>query len=178
MLTTNPGVFILGGEFFAVGDPIDIRAYHDAQVSSFYKDLILELAATAQEGIDPQTMDYLWNLAPGRIRDLAARIEQANADIRKQALKQIRSRAKQEGVEQEQIEAQAERIETTYASPFEAIDETTGDATVPTGDGEEESEPEPNGQPKKQEGDGSLPPNRPAPSDQVTPDKMKKIVEG
>lgn len=140
------------------------RAFHDPEVKSVYTDLIVDMATDADSGVDPQTLDYLWQLPPGRLRDLAARLEQANADVRKEALAFLE--ANPGDLEQEQLEARAEQIEQQYAPPFETIDHTVGDAATPDLDAEEEEETqgqeEAQGQkPEPRDTDEDLPPNSP-----------------
>jgi len=135
------------------------RAFHDPQVKSVYTDLIVDLATDPDTGVDAQLLDYLWHLSPGRLRDLAARLEQANADVRKEALAYLE--ANPGDLEQEQLEARAEQIEQQYAPPFEAIDATVGEAATPDLDEDTETEEEEETEPKQRETDEDLPPNAP-----------------
>lgn len=131
-------------------------AFHNPKVSSLYTDLIVELASGPQGAIDPQTLDYLWDLSPGRLRDLSARIEQAHADIRKEALEYLKKESDMDG---EEKQARAKHVEQTFGSPFAPIDEVVGDRATP--DPEDDTDEATNQQQQpKSGGDDELPPNR------------------
>lgn len=136
------------------------EAFHSPTISSIYKDLIIEMASGPNGEIDPQTLDYLWKQSPGRIRDLAARIEQAHADIRREALQYLQEGAADMDAEEKQ--ARAQHVEETFASPFVAIDTVVGKEATP-GDDEEIDEV----QQEPQQHDDSLPPNRPTSKEEV-----------
>lgn len=134
------------------------KTFHSPKASSIYTDLIIELASGPNGTIDPQTLDYLWGLSPGRLRDLSARIEQAHANIRKEAMEYLKQDSDMDG---EEKQARAKHVESTFGSPFAPIDRVVGDAATPKPD-EDEEQPEQE-QPQRQTsgGDDDLPPNRP-----------------
>lgn len=132
-------------------------AFHNDRTASVYTDLIVTMAS-GEDGIDPQTLDYLWDLSPGRIRDLAARLEQAHADARREGKKYLQ----QADMEAEERQARAKRIEEVFDSPLAAIDAVVGESATPTGSDESESRDEPQrGGPPQGKDDGELPPNGP-----------------
>ena len=139
--------------------------FHDQMFSSIYKDLIIELASGPDGQIDVHALDYLWGLSPGRIRDIAARVEQVHADVRREAVEFLRRDTDMDGEEKQQ---RAEMIEDNFASPMEAIDQVVGDAATPSDDeDEEESESDGPSTTMDQQGEeGELPPNRPPSEEQ------------
>lgn len=148
-----------------VDDILEARdaAYHvfkNARYSSIYKDLVFELATNAQGEIDIQLMDYLWGQSPGRIRDIAARLEQAHAEIQKEALPAIRGN---KDLDAEEKRARSKRIKSIYTSPFIGIDRIVGNRATPGYDDEEQDvkAPAPTEAEKKQAQSSGLPPNRP-----------------
>lgn len=136
------------------------HVFHDGRYSSVYKDLILELATDADGEIDIQLMDRLWHMSPGRVRDLAAQVEQAHADIQKSALPQIR---KNKDLSKEEKQARADRIKRVYTSPFMGIDRVVGNRATPGHDDENQDvkAPAPTKEEVQQQMTSDLPPNRP-----------------
>lgn len=148
------------------------RAFKDPRVTSMYQDLILELATHPQHGVDVHVLDYLWRLSPGRLRDVAARVEQANAEVRKQALQVLEEKQKSGEVESEQLQVRAQEIEDTYAPPFDPVDRTVGEAATPDTEPEDgeaaqgEEEAQAAQTEERTTSDSNLPPNQPPP-DQI-----------
>lgn len=134
-------------------------AFHDDQTASVYTDLIVTMAS-GEDGIDPQTLDYLWDLSPGRIRDLAARLEQAHADARREGKKYLQ----QADMDAEERQARAKRIEEVFDSPLAAIDAVVGEAATPT---DEEEKSEAKTKTKSQDDSGDLPPNKPPSQEEI-----------
>ena len=131
-------------------------AFHDDRTASVYTDLIVTMAS-GEDGIDPQTLDYLWDLSPGRIRDLAARLEQAHADARKEGKRYLQ----QADMDAEERKARAKRIEEVFDSPLAAIDAVVGDAATPDPDPEPEEDSEQQTPTPRRNEDEELPPNGP-----------------
>lgn len=138
------------------------EVFHNPQFSSVYKDLVVELASGPDGQIDAHTLDYLWRLSPGRLRDIAARIEQVHADVRREALQFLQGQSEMDGEEKQQ---RAEIIEDNFASPLEAIDRVVGAAATPSEDEEETGDASDKDPADVGGSDGALPPNRP-PSDE------------
>lgn len=160
--------------------------FHAPEYGSAYKELVIELASDHEGQIDPQTLDYLWSLSPGRLRDIAARVEQVHADVRRQALRFLHRSNELDG---EQKQARAEEIESNFASPWETIDQIVGDKATPDdedddgggGDGEDrKTTSEPVGKARSQDQEGGLPPNRPPAEEEIRDieNEVRGIVEG
>jgi hypothetical protein len=138
-------------------------AFHDDRTASVYTDLIVTMAS-GEDGIDPQTLDYLWDLSPGRIRDLAARLEQAHADARREGKQYLQ----QADMEAEERQARAKRIEEVFDSPLAAIDAVVGNAATPTDDDDEEDNTTTSKSPDQRRNEGEeLPPNAPPSQEEI-----------
>lgn len=151
-------------------------SFHNPKFGSVYRDLIVELASNQDGDINPQTLDYLWNQSPGKIRDIAGRVEQVHADIRREAISFLHKNSDMDADERKQ---RAKMIEDNFASPLEIIDEVAGDAVVPVSDDEEDEDEESTPDTKQttaKEDDSGLPPNRP-PSQDEREDLDKKLKE-
>lgn len=154
--------------------------FHAPEYGSVYKELVIELASDHEGQIDPQTLDYLWSMSPGRVRDIAARVEQVHADVRRQALQFLHKSSELDG---EQKQMRAEEIESNFASPWEAVDQVVGDAATPDEDEQEEEEEDndgPVGKARAEDQEGGLPPNRPPDADEIRDieNEVRGIVEG
>lgn len=149
------------------------RSFSDPRVTSVYQELIVDMATDPETGVDPVALDYMWRLSPGRLRDLAARLEQANASVRKEALQVLES--KRGELEEQQIQAQAQQIKDRYDAPFRAIDATVGEEATPDADEEKEEDDQSAEQlddtsttSRRETGeDSDLPPNRPPSPDEL-----------
>lgn len=153
------------------------KAFEDPEFASVYKNIIVELAQNGdpQEGLDPQTFDYLWRLPIGRLRDVAATLEQANLEIRKSAYEALENSS---DLSSEQREERSKQIDLAHPNPWAQIDNMTGGATVPGSENESsEQQQEKRKQPeKKGPEDPGVAPNQP--SREVDTEALKEELRG
>jgi len=109
------------------------KTFEDGRYGSLYADLIVQLSTTTDGTLDIDVFDKLWGFSPGRIRDLAARVERARMDLREAQFNVL----EEEIEDAEQRQKQAKEIDRRLPSPFQDIDEVTEGATIPEGDAEE-----------------------------------------
>lgn len=107
------------------------KAFEDGRYGSLYTDLIVQLSTTTEGTLDVSLFNELWGLSPGRIRDLASRVERARMDLREAQFNVL----EEEVEDAEQRQRQAEAIDRRLPSPFQDIDEVAEGETIPEGEG-------------------------------------------
>jgi hypothetical protein len=133
--------------------------FEDPRFSSIYRNVIIELSQTGDptEGLDPSTVDYLWRLPVGRLRDLAAVIERANLEIRQEAYQSLGAA---ENLSEDQKKQRSRQIDLAHQNPWQNVDRITGGAANPDVElGEEDEETEPDS--PQDSGEKKVAPNRP-----------------
>lgn len=138
------------------------RTFEDPEFTSIYRNVIIELAQTGDptEGLDPGTIDYLWRLPIGRLRDLAAVIERANLEIRQESYDSLQHA---EELSDEQKQQRSKQIDLAHQNPWQRIDQITGGQTNPSVEQEPKQEQEQQNQQKaaKQKQGPQVAPNQP-----------------
>jgi len=139
------------------------KSFEDGRYASLYADLIVQLATGPEGTLDIGVFNELWGLSPGRLRDLAGRVERARMDLREAQFKVL----EEEIEDPEKRQRQAEEIDRRLPSPFQDIDEATEGDTIPDGHGptgpaEEVAEEETPVGAYEEAGSEELPPDTPS----------------
>lgn len=113
------------------------KAFEDGRYSSLYADLVVQLSTTTEGTLDIGLFNKLWGLSPGRIRDLAARVERARMDLRKAQFNVL----EEEVEDPEDRQKEAERIDRRLPSPFADIDDISEGDTIPDRQKDQDSQP-------------------------------------
>jgi hypothetical protein len=157
------------------------KAFEDGRYSSLYADLIVQLSTTTEGTLDIDLFDTLWGFSPGRIRDLAARVERARMDLREAQFNVL----EEEVEDAEQRQQQAQQIDRRLPSPFTDIDDVSEGETIPESDDDEPGGP-PDGEDGGQVGaydeksvpDEELPPDTPSRDDMIEGLRQGKRDDG